>query len=53
MDMNSGGLFQNLGVIELPFNLDIAKKSLTSTISALYAMMIVGMQIPLLKFFLE
>jgi hypothetical protein len=44
MDMNSGGLFQNLGVIELPFNLDIAKKSLTSTISALYAMMIVGMQ---------
>ncbi len=41
--MNSGGLFQNLGVIELPFNLDIAKKSLTSTISALYAMMIVGM----------
>ena len=39
---SGGGIFQNLGVIELPFNLDIAKKSLTSTISALYAMMIIG-----------
>ena len=33
------GLFDNLGVIELPFNLDIAKKSLVSTMSALYATM--------------
>jgi len=37
---NRGGIFQQLGVIDLPFNLDIAKKSLTSTISALYAMML-------------
>jgi len=35
-----GGIFNQLGVIDLPFNLDIAKKSLTSTISALYAMML-------------
>ena len=32
-------MFDNLGVIELPFNLDIAKKSLVSTMSALYATM--------------
>ena len=35
----SSGMFDNLGVIELPFNLDIAKKSLVSTMSALYATM--------------
>jgi len=40
--MISPGIFENLGVIDLPFNLDIAKKSLTSTISALYAMMLIG-----------
>ena len=33
------GIFENLGVIDLPFNLDIAKKSLVSTMSALYATM--------------
>merc|ERR1719175_574643 len=42
MDHNSGGIFENLGVIDLPFSLDIAKKSLTSTVSALYAMMLTG-----------
>jgi len=36
------GIFENLGgVINLPFNLDIAKKSLTSTVSALYAIMLI------------
>ena len=33
------GIFENLGVIDLPFNLDIAKKSLVSTMSTLYATM--------------
>lgn len=41
IDSHSRGIFDHLGgVVNLPFNLDIAKKSLTSTISALYAMMI-------------
>ena len=34
-------VFHNLGVIDLPFNLMIAKKSLVSTMSALYATMMV------------
>jgi len=37
------GMFENLGVVDLPFNLEIAKKSLTSTISALYAIMLIVM----------
>jgi len=36
-------MFENLGVVDLPFNLEIAKKSLTSTISALYAIMLIVM----------
>jgi len=40
MQHSSGGIFENLGVVDLPFSLDIAKKSLTSTVSALYAMML-------------
>ena len=35
------GTFRNLGVIDLPFNLMIAKKSLISTMSALYATMLI------------
>ena len=39
------GIFENLGVIDLPFNLDIAKKSLVSTMSALYATMSVSSKV--------
>ena len=35
------GIFDNLGVIDMPLNLVIAKKSLVSTMSALYAIMLI------------